>query len=167
MRGAATLIASSSALLLVACGSAASVAATPTPTSVLAQGYLKAASKANKAQDALYPRLRRDCQNLDPCKPDFAELSQIEKAFVNEIRAMKVPTSMQADLRAVLDIERRRIDLTDDAAQATSLNQITQDYNSFRALDNQFGDAIDHIRLDLGLPAAPILTPGASPSASA
>src|SRR5437870_726794 len=80
-------------VLLAACGSAASVAPTPTPIAVLGQQYLKAADKANKALDALDPRLGEDCKTLDPCKRDFAEYSKIENTFVTELRAIKVPAS--------------------------------------------------------------------------
>lgn len=145
----------------------ASVAPTATPLSVLGQQYLKAADKANKALDALSPRVVQDCKTLDPCKKDFAEYSKIENAFVTELRAIKVPASMDGDLRAVLDVERRLIALDDDAAQAASLDQINTDYNTAAALNNQFGDAVDHLRLDLNLPAAPSLSPNATPSASA
>jgi len=54
---------------------------------------------------------------------------------------------MDADLRAVLDLERHLISLDDDAAQATSLDQINADYTASTTLDNQFGDAVDHLRL--------------------
>jgi hypothetical protein len=153
-----------SALLLAACGSAASAAPTPTPVPVLAQEYLKAANEANQAQDVLISRLGNDCKTLNPCQQDFASFSKIENTFAAELRAIKVPTSMEADRRAVLDIERRYANLEDDAAQATSLDQINTDWNAIQALSNQFGDAVDHLRLDLGLPAAPTLT--ATPSAS-
>jgi hypothetical protein len=134
---------------LASCGSGGSTAPTPTPTSVLAQQYLKAADKSNKAEDTINSRLAHDCLTLDPCKQDFAEYSRIETAFNTEIRAMRVPTSMEADLRALLDIDRRRLSLLDDAAQATSLDQINRDFGSLLVLDNQFGDAVDHVRLDL------------------
>jgi hypothetical protein len=143
------------------------VAPTPTPLSVLGQQYLTAANKANKALDVVSARLIQDCKTLDPCKKDFAEFSRIENAFVTDLRAIKVPASMQADLRALLDIDRRVISFDDDAAQAASLPQITTDFNSRSALDSQFGDAVDHLRLDLNLPAAPSLSPFATPSASA
>jgi hypothetical protein len=154
-------------LLLAACGGAASAAPTPTPISALGQQYLKAANKANKALNSVLPRLGQDCKTLDPCKKDFAEYSTIEKTFVTELRAIKVPASMEGDQRAVFDVLRRMISLYDDAAQATSLDQIGADYNALGALDNQFNDAIDHLRLDLNLPAAPSLSPIATPSASA
>lgn len=166
MRGAATLMALSCALFLAACGSGASVVPTPTPISVLAQQYLTAANKANKADDAVNAGIGQDCKTLDPCKRDFAQYSQIEGAFVAELRVIRVPASMEADLRALLDIERRYISLEDDAAQATSVGQISTDNNLINALGNQHGDAVDHIRLDLGLPSAPRLTPSASPSAA-
>jgi hypothetical protein len=153
-----------SVLVLAGCGSAASVVPTPTPISVLGQQYLRAADKANKAFDAIHSRLVQDCKTLDPCKTDFAEYSKIENTFVTELRAIKLPVSMDADLRAVLDVERRLISLDDDAGQATSLDQINTDYGAATALDNQLGDAVDHLRLDLNLPAAPSLSPYASPS---
>jgi hypothetical protein len=76
---------------------------------------------------------------------------------------MKIPSSMEADRRALLDIERRRLSVIDDAAQATTLDQINTDYNSLVSLENTFSDAVDHMRLDLGLPAASS-SPIASPS---
>jgi hypothetical protein len=168
MRGARRIgLMLAASLSLAACGSAASVAPTPTPVSVLGQQYLKAADKANTALDAINSRLLQDCKTLDPCKKDFADYSKIENTFVTELRGIKVPASMEADLRAVLDVERRLIGLDDDAAQAASLDQINTDYSASRALDNQFGDAVDHLRLDLKLPAAPSLSPNATPSATA
>lgn len=164
MRGAGPLTLALSVLVLAACGGAASVAPTPTPLSVLGQQYLKAADKANIALDALNPRLGQDCKTLDLCRKDFAEYSKIENAFATELRAIKVPVSMEADLRALLDVGRRFISLDDDAAQAASLDQINTDYNAETALGSQQGDAVDHLRLDLNLPAAPSLSPYASPS---
>src|SRR2546428_11209673 len=164
--GAGAALTAMASVLLAACGSAASMAPTPTPIAVLGQQYLKAADKANKALDALNPRLGQDCKTLDPCKKDFAEYSKIENTFAAELRAIKVPASMEADLRALLDVERRFISLDDDAAQATSLDQINTDYNTETALGSQQADAVDHLRLDLNLPAAPSLSPNATPSAS-
>lgn len=166
MRGAGRAFVLAAGLLLAGCGAARGAAPTPTPTSVLADEYLKAANAADKAEDALSARLASDCQTLDPCKQDFAAFDRIEASFNTQIRAIRVPPSMDADLRALLDVERRRLSLIDDAARASSLDQINQDFRSLAALENRFGDAVDHIRLDLGLPAAPQPTPVASPSLS-
>ena len=168
MRGRTTVF-GSAVLLLSACGGGATPAASPTPTpiSVLAQEYKNAADKANKVIFAIDARLEADCKMLAACKADFAQLSQAENGFIAALRAMKPPPSMEADRRAVLDIERRRLSLVDDAAQATSLDQINSDYNSLSAIESQFEDAIDHMRLDLGLPAAPTSTPTTRPSTSA
>src|SRR5438067_296402 len=88
------------ATALAACGGTgggAGASPTPTPISVLAQEYSKAANKANKAEDAIYAHLSSDCQKLDPCKADFAQLSQIENTFDANLRAMKTPSSMETD----------------------------------------------------------------------
>jgi hypothetical protein len=164
LRGRAVLIGLIAAIVSACGGGASSVASpTPTPVSVLAQEYKSAADKSNKVIDAVTARVPTDCKTVDPCKADFAQLSQAENAFVGTLRGMKIPSSMEADRRALLDIERRRLSVIDDAAQATTLDQINTDYNSLVSLENTFSDAVDHMRLDLGLPAASS-SPIASPS---
>jgi hypothetical protein len=164
MRGLPLLLVSA---VLSACGTAASVAPAPTPISILGQQYLKAANKANQAFNAINLRLGQDCKTLDPCKKDFAEYSKIEDTFATELQAIKVPASMEGDKRAVLDVERRFISFDEDAAQATSLDQINTDTSATAALDSQQDQAVDHLRFDLNLPPTPNLSPNTTPSNSA
>lgn len=166
MRGTTRTLVVLSSLTLAACGAGAAAAATPTPASVLAQQYLRAANKANQAYQAVYDRIAQDCQTLESCKRDYAEFSQIDVTVASDVRAIKVPLSMQPDLRALLDILRRITAVDDDAAHAISFEQINSDVDAERALDAQRGDAVDHLRLDLGLPAAPRITPHPSAAAS-
>lgn len=136
---------------------------------MLAQQYLRAANKANNSLQVVESRLPQDCQTLAPCSQDYSEFSRIENTFVMDIRALQLPSSMRADVHALLDIEQRRIALAEDAAKATSLNQITGDNNALIRLGSQFEDAVNLLRLDLGLSTVPRVPPSvsASPSASA
>lgn len=153
-----------------ACGGT-SGASTDTPTPVLAQEYVQAAHRANTSLLAMESHLDADCQTLDACRLDYFEFAQIENSFVSDLRAIKVPSRMEADVNAVIDIEKSRITIAEDAAQATSLDQISQDVRLITALRPQFDDAINRLRVDLGLPKSTQTTPTpsqfASPSTSA
>jgi len=133
---------------------------------VLAQQYLQAAHRANTSLLAMESHLNADCQTLDACRLDYFEFAQIENGFVGDLRALKVPSRMLPDVNAVVDIERSRITIAEDAAQATSLDQISQDVRLLTALRPQFDDAINRLRVDLGLPTVAQSTPTPSQSAS-
>lgn len=138
---------------------------TPTPISVLAQQYSKAADTVNAVLDPINARLAGDCKTLNPCKADLSQWAVAENDFRAALRSMKFPSSMQADQRALLDIEQRQINLVENGANATSFDQISADFNSLDALRNEFEDDVVHVRFDLGLPTAPTET--ATPVATA
>jgi hypothetical protein len=110
--------------------------------------------------------LNADCQSLDSCRLDYFEFAQIENGFVADLRALKVPSRMTPDVNAVIDMERSRITIAEDAAQATSLDQILQDVRLLTDLRPQFDEAINRLRVDLGLPTVTQSTPTPSQSAS-
>jgi hypothetical protein len=165
-------LAVAASLFLAACGSQAqtpSTQPTPTPTAdikALAQKYATIADQYNKTADALAARFKRDYgQDLAAYKKDVAEFTQAEEVFINGLRTMQVPPSMQQDFRALLAAVSAEDSITSQESQATDWQGISYYENQWSNQGNVTAGAVDNMRLDLGLPRAPKI--GASPSPSA
>jgi hypothetical protein len=159
-------------VFLAACGNQAQAPATqPTPTpspdiKALAQTYLRIADKYNQAYDALAPRFKRDYgHDLAAYKKDVAEAVQAEEAFINDLRAMQVPPSLQQDFRALLAAVSAEDSIATNESQATDWQGIAYYENQASIQQNITAGAVDNMRLDLGLPRAPKIGVSASPSA--
>jgi hypothetical protein len=90
--------------------------------------------------------------NLSSYKTDMSRFVDLEQQFLDGLAKIDFPTEMQGDVNAVVRAEKDLMSVAQQAAQASSWEQVNALNGAFTAAGNADTSAVTKLRADLGLP---------------
>ncbi len=127
------------------------------PKKAAAKAYQNLVDPLNQSLSAISgsASLHQSAQDLAGYKTDMANLVKLEGQYVDGLKNIQFPPTMEGDVRAVTDAEVQYIQLTKQRSQAPSWAAVTATDNSWNAASKERMGAINKLRDDLGLSKAP------------
>jgi hypothetical protein len=141
------------AVLVAACGSAASVTRASSADHVaVSRQYLAIATAGNRHLEHDFDGLRADHGDLGLARAYLHDAAATERLFDRRLLRLRLPTAATPVARALVAANEARARLADQAAASPSLAQLRAYEPSLAAANARVEDGVRVIRSMLGLP---------------